>query len=79
MTSVPIGMDASVEFAETSVGSRKFGLELRKPSTRIGYSGDVRGNRSARIEHSGDLCGDFRRKSDVSETFAKPFDGNRMS
>ena len=65
MTSVPIGMDASVEFAETSVGSRKFGREERKPSTRI--------------EHPGDLRGDFRRKSNVSETFAATFDENQMS
>lgn len=79
MTSVPIGTDASVEFAKTSVGSRKFLRGLRKPSTRIGRSGDVRGNRSTRIEHPGDLRGDFRRESDVSATFAKTFDGNRTS
>lgn len=79
MTSVPIGMDASVEFAETSVGSRKFGRELRKPSTRIGHSGDVRGNRLTRIEHPGDLPGDFRRESDVSATFVKTFDQYRTS
>ncbi|MGP1461726.1 hypothetical protein [Tannerella sp.] len=79
MTSVPIGMDASVKFAETSVGSRKFGREERKPSTRIEHPGDLRGDRSTKIEHSGDLRGDFRRKSNVSETFAATFDENQMS
>ena len=77
MTSVPIGMDASVEFAETSVGSRKFGRKERKPSTRIEHPGDFRGDRSTRIGRLRDFRGVFRRKSNVSATFAATSDENR--